>query len=139
LVLDGLEGRLLKGASSDAPTSGSNTKTSASAIAKEAGFSFPEGSRLTGVHRDQGIDSIVEAKVEFPQPRLHEFLSASPMKPSAFRQRGDLFGPENAFWDPSRTSSLRSAQAMVGSKVVNLGFYEPLDGKVTVLVVVHGT
>ena len=108
---------------------------------KEVGVTFPQGTKLVGVHRERGADDLIAVKVEMPAAAWPGFLASTPIDPSAFRpgERG-LLGPDHDFWDPHQAKNLRTAETVLpGARVLNLGYADRPGAVVAVFVVNHGT
>jgi hypothetical protein len=110
-------------------------------IGRELGLTFPPGTRLLGVAREQGIDDLVELKVEMKAADVESFVAHSAVRPTDFRpgERG-LFGPDQGWWDPNRALRLRSAQAnLPKGRFLNIGVADGSGDMAVVYIVNHGT
>ena len=110
-------------------------------VSKELSVTFPAGTKLIGVHRERGIDDLVEAKLEIPAADWPGFLASTPIDPSLFEPGGGGgLGPDEGFWDPNKAKNLRTAQVMLpNARGLHIG-YDGSRGSVYVVYVVnHGT
>jgi hypothetical protein len=110
-------------------------------VGRQLGVAFPAAAKLIGVHREQGIDDLVAAKVEMPATEWPGFLAKIPMERDLFSpgERG-LLGPDDGFWDPHQAKGLRTAQALLpGRRTLNIGYHHGRGTVVVVYVVNHGT
>ena len=110
-------------------------------VGKEVGLVFPAGSRLVGVHRERGADDLIAVKVEMPAAAWPGFVATTPIDPTLFRpgERG-LLGPDDGFWDPHESKSLRTAETpLPHARVLNLGYDDRRGNVISVYIVNHGT
>ena len=110
-------------------------------VGRELGVTFPAGTKLIGVDREEGMDDLVGAKVEMKRADWPAFIASTPIKPGAFRpgNRG-LLGTDRGFWNPGAYAGLRTAQAqLAGARALNVGYDESDQEIIAVFVVNHGT
>ena len=111
------------------------------ALGHELNVALPPSTRVIGVERENGMDDLVGAKLEIPEPEWSHFIASTPIQPDAFRggSRG-MLGEDHGFWDPAQAPGLRTAQAVLpGTRVLNIGVSAPVNGIVVVYIVNHGT
>lgn len=103
---------------------------------------FPDGTRVLGTHREEGIDDYLGVKVELPARALSGFLASTPVAKESFRPgNGGLLGPDqDGVWDPNKQPNLRAGQALLpGARALNIGYDDSRAGVAVVFVVNHGT
>jgi hypothetical protein len=110
-------------------------------IEKALGVRFPDGSRLVGSHREDGMDDYLGAKVEMPRSALAGFLESCPIPNERYADgEGGLLGSDNKFWDPNKQPKLRTGQAQLpGARALNIGYDDSRTDVAVVFVVNHGT
>jgi len=103
---------------------------------------IPEGARIVGVHRENGMDDLIELKLEMSAADLPAFLASSPLgqHPLESWGRHGNFGPDHTFWDPGSVPTMRSAETTyAGARGFRIGIDERKPGVVVVYLVDHGT
>ena len=103
---------------------------------------IPEGAKLLGVHRENGMDDLIEVKLELSAADLPAFLASSPLAKQPLESWGHhgIFGPDHTFWDPGSVPTLRSAEAAyAGARAFRIGLDERVPEMVVVYMIDHGT
>jgi hypothetical protein len=120
----------------------STEKPDIHAVERELGIRFPEGARLIGTHREDGMDDYLGVKVEMPAEALAGFLASCPIPKERYASgNGGLLGPDqDGFGDPNKQPKLRTGQAQLpGARALNIGFDDSRPDVALVYVVNHGT
>jgi hypothetical protein len=110
-------------------------------LGRDLGLSFPEGTTVVGIERQEGMDDMLRAKLQMSAEAARRFLEHAPVRSDAFRPgvRG-LLGADKDWWDPHQAKRLRSGQANLdGARVLNIGVDEARPDAVVVYIVNHGT
>jgi hypothetical protein len=126
---------------SDGRTADVATTQDIQSIQKSLGVHFPNGSRLIGSHREDGMDDYLGAKVEMPRTALTAFLESCPIPKDRYADgEGGLLGSDSGFWDPNKQPKLRTGQAQLpGARALNIGYDDSRPDVAVVFVVNHGT
>ncbi len=98
--------------------------------------------RLLGVRRQNGMDDLIQVKLEMSAADLPAFLASSPLakQPLESWERHGIFGPDHDFWDPHQVPNLRSAATgYPDARSFRLGIDERRPGVVVIYLVDHGT
>jgi hypothetical protein len=103
---------------------------------------IPKGSRLIGVHRENGLDDLIQVKLEMSAADLPSFLASSPLaeRPLDTWDRRVILGPDHEFWDPESVPTLRTAETIYpGARGFQIGVDQRTPGVVVVYLIDHGT
>lgn len=114
---------------------------SLAALGTELNLRFPPSTRLIGVRRENGMDDIVQVKLEMAREDVALLVEQTHIDPASFYPgTGGLMGPDQEFWDPHQAPALRTGQAdRPGGRALNLGIDDSRPGAAVVYVVEHGT
>jgi hypothetical protein len=101
-------------------------------IAAKTGLVLPQAARVVGVRGEAGIDELVQLKLETNSIGLEQFLTANRLDRTAFEEiQRTLLLPDAEWWDPSRATTLPTAQIRKpGGPTLNIGYAPKPSGVV---------
>jgi hypothetical protein len=111
------------------------------ALSNEVGFTFPPSARLVGVHRESGMDDLVQFKLQLKAEELPALLNAAQVDLSMMSADNvAYFGLDKGFWDPNHARGFRGVQVRreKSFRTLNIGVSEAQDGFADVYVMEHG-
>ncbi len=121
---------------------GAEPPASIASLNAELPIHIPESARLLGVRRQNGMDDLIQVKLEMSAADLPALLASSPLadQPLEGWERHGIFGSDHDFWDPHQVPNLRSAETgYPDARRFRLGIDERRPEVVVVYLVDHGT
>jgi hypothetical protein len=129
------------GCRKSAAATGHAASESLADVARELKLVFLPSTRLVGVEREHGMDDCIRVKVEMSSEEVSPFLRSTPVGEQAFDPGpAPTFGDDHGFWDPHRSTQLRSASVLTSEhRGFHIGVAEARAFVVAVYIVDHGT
>jgi len=110
-----------------------------SALSRDFGFPIPSDTKILGVKRESGMDTLVQAKLLISPSSLEHFLAGLSIPADVLRTGVGRLGSDDGFWNPHATPTLRSGtKPLTDGRYLLLGIADSAEGTL-VFVARHGT